>query len=499
MQLFVIHGYHIMVYNRIINIFKSKSIKGNYILNLLRVISAALVTIMTLPYITRTLGAENLGKVEYINTIINYFVLFSALGIPMYGIREISRNRDDKKALAKTLAELLLILLTTTVFSYLIIFGVLYQLNTFENYKNLIIVLSSMVFLTNIGAEWYFQGVENQLFITVRYVLVRIIVFGLIFLMIKNSADYIYYAVLLVLTACGANLINFIYIFKFIKSQKLVFKNLNIKRHIKPILTIFVATVSVNIYLQLDNLLIGSISGDKYVAYYAIANKLIRFVISFITIIGSVMLPRLSLLYLNDKIQYYIYLRKSFNILLLFSIPFTIFFYIFSQNIILLMAGKNYQDSVITMQILSPLCIIVSMAYFMGFLILYPQNREKVYTVATLISAVFSILINFYAIKKYQQNGAAIIALLSELIAISIMFYYTRKLNLLKNLFDKNLLKILYSGIGMFIFSYILNNYLLENWPFIVISLFSFSIYFILIILFNEKNSREIIEHLIKK
>lgn len=485
---------------KILSVLGSKSIKMNYLLNFLRVVSGAFIGILLLPYVTRVLGPENFGKVEYVFTIINYFILFSTLGIPMYGIREISKVRDDKKETAKVLLELFSILFVTTFISYLIIFGVIFQLEKFDNYKDLLIVFSSMVVLTNIGAEWYFQGIENQLYITVRYLLVRFSALGLIYFFVIKPEDYIFYALFIVITTCGANVINLFFLLKFISKQKVNWNELNIKKHIKPILTIFVATISVNIYLQLDNLLIGSLSGDKYVGYYSVANKLIRFVISFIIILGAVMLPRLSYLFKNDKVKYNEYLKKSFNILLMMSMPFSVYFLVFSKNIISIMSGSDFENSVVTMQILSPLCFIVSMAYFMGFLILYPQNKEKIYTIATVISAGFSLLVNFYAIKTYQQNGAAVVAVISELFAICIMFYFIYKNKMIEGLFDKNIILISIATIGMFIFSFAISSiFVLSIFNFIITSFLSFGVYIVILLLVKENIAREMYKVCIQK
>ncbi|OJX29620.1 MAG: hypothetical protein BGO86_12080 [Chryseobacterium sp. 36-9] len=480
---------------------KVLSIKTNYILNVFRVISGAAVGLVTMPYINRVIGAEYIGKVEYVNTIINYFLLFSALGIPMYGIREISKVRDNPQKKAKTLAELLIILGFTSLIGYLLLFGVLYNLNYFNSYKSLILIMSSMIFLTNIGAEWYFQGIEDQLYITLRYVGVRIIMVVLMLLFIKSPQDYNFYAFCIVLTTCGANFLNFFVISKVVlKERKWLWESLNIKRHMKPVLTIFVATISVNIYLQLDYLLIGSIASDKYVGYYSIANKLVRFVIGFITVIGAVMLPRLSFLFQNDKEQYFIYLQRTFTILLLISLPFTIYFLVFAKPIINLIAGKEFVASILTMRLISPLCIIVSMAYFMGFLILYPQNREKIYTFATIISAVFSIGVNFYAINKYQHNGAAVVGVLAEFIAIVIMFLYLKKNSILPNLFDANFFKIVVSGLIMF-FSSIIGIYFFEDnlTNFIVLTLLCWVVYVIALVLIKEQEFNEIFIKLLRR
>jgi O-antigen/teichoic acid export membrane protein len=430
---------------------KIRSVKKNYILNVFRVVSSAIIGIITMPYINRVLGADSIGKVEYVNTIINYFLLFSGLGIPMYGIREIAKVRDNIEQRSKTVLELLIILAFTTIISYLFLFGILFQINYLNNYRELIILMSSMILLTNIGADWYFQGMENQLFITVRYIIVRIIALFLLFYLVKNSNDYLYYALIIVLTVCGSNVFNIFYLFKTIELGKIKYCEIDLKKHLKPIMTIFVGAISVNIYLQLDVFLIGSIAGDKYVGYYAVSNKLIRFVITFITIIGAVLLPRLTSMYQTDKVKYFEYLKKAFNFILIISLPFSILFLVFSKNIIRIIGGIEFEPSILTMQILSPLCTIVGIAYFLGYLVLYPQNKEKIYTQAVMFSALFSILINYFSIKTYYQNGAAVIAVFSELLAILLMFYLSKKDLQKLNLFDSNSLKIFLATIITFL------------------------------------------------
>ena len=475
---------------------KLVSIKLNFILNALRVLSTALITLFTMPYLNRVLGADSVGKVEYAFTIINYFVLFSSIGIPMYGIREVSKARNDSKKLYTLVSELMVILTVTTIISYLLIFGVIVHLGFLQSYKKLIYIMSFLVILNNIGAEWYFQGIENQKFITIRNVVVRFTIFGLIFVLVKNTSDYEKYAVLFVIMLFGANIINFFIIAKKIIINKIRLKDLNLKKHLRPVFAIFAATISVNIYLQLDNFLIGSISGDKYVAYYTLANKLIRFVISFITIIGSVMLPRLSYLYLNDRIKYNELLKKSFDVMMLLAIPSTIYFFIFSEDIILFMGGKEFMFANLTMKILSPLCVIVSFAYFFGFLILYPQGKEKIYTFATIISAILSVLLNYFAIKNFQQNGAAVVALLAEGVAICIMFYFIKKENDCSEFFDKNFSQIIFVNIVVMIVI-MCGRYLLKPghsiFEWMGMTLLFVSIYASVLLLIKEKNTIEVL------
>ncbi|REC49600.1 flippase [Chryseobacterium pennipullorum] len=435
-------------------IHNKNNLKLNYILNVVRLFSAAVVYLVTTPYINRILGAHYLGKVEYANTIINYFLLFSALGIPMYGVREIAKNKDDEGKRAQITLELLIILLITTAISYLVLFLVIFNINFFDEYKPLLLIMGWMIILTNTGCEWYFQGIENHLYITIRYLVVRVLVMCLIFFMINNVDDYYIYAWCLVLVSCGANFLNFYYLIKLIKRGRKKNKfNIDLKRHLKPVLTIFIATLSVNIYLQLDYLLLGYLTSDDYVGYYSVANKLIRFVISFLTVIGVVALPRLTQLYHNNKLEYNNLLRKTFSYLFIISLPATIFFLVNAKFIVNIIGGKQFSESILTMRILSPLCVIVSLAYLIGFLVLYPQNKEKVYTYAVFISAILSLLLSYFAITYYKQNGAAVVGVVAELIAIFIMYGYAANKKIIPKLFDSNFWKILIAGFFMFVIS----------------------------------------------
>ncbi len=479
-----------MIKQKIAGLAGSRSIKVNYFLNLLRVLSAAMVVIFTMPYLARVLGAESIGKVEYVNAIITYFVLFSAIGIPMYGIREVARCRDKPRELYQLVAELYIILSVTTLISYTVLFGIVIQLDLFSDYRSLLIVMSAMILLSNIGAEWYFQGMEDQLFITIRYVTVRLAIFGLYFMLIKSPDDYVLYALLLVILNFGANIINFVILFMKLIRNRIQYRELNLRRHLRPVATIFMATVAVNIYLQLDVFLIGFLSGDENVGYYAVASKLIRYVISFITILGAVLLPRLSYLYHNDKALYEGYLVKSFNIIMLFAIPFSVYFFVFADAVIRIMAGSGFSASVLTMRLLSPLCIVVCLAYYMGFLILYPQSREKVYTRAVIIAAVVSLMINYFAISRYQQNGAAAVSVIAELLAVAVMYVACRRNGLLPAVWDRNLKKIIVVSISVFALSFAASyGELYSIWALAGVSVVFFVIYFGLLTLVREKNT----------
>lgn len=477
------------------------SIKGNLLFNFLRVFSTAFIVIFTMPYINRILGAANVGKVEYVFTILYYFILFSSLGIPVYGIREVSKTRDNTKKLNLLIVELMLILAFTTVVAYFLLFTVFLNIELFQPYKELIYIMCIMIFLNNSSAEWYFQGIENQKFITVRSIIVKFLVFGLYFILIKQESDYKLYAALLIILWFGSNIVGLIVVLKKIFEHKFKISELNFKRHFKPILSIFVTTISLSIYFQLAFFFIGTIAGDKYVGYYLTANSLVRSVVTFISVIGSVMLPRLSYLHDKDKDKYNEYLKKTFSFMMILAIPCCSYFILFSDQIILLMGGEGFMPASTTMKILAPLCIFASLAYFLGLLVLYPQGKENIYTKATMISAVFSIVLNLILVKQFQQNGAAVVILISEFIAIVFMWYYISNNRILENYVDRNFIKVISINILLLVVFYcVINNLdLSNNIVWIATSLVFAILYILLLLISEEKNSREVFSNIMNK
>lgn len=406
---------------------KINSVKINFILNTTRMLLGMIFILLTTPYVTRILGAESLGKVEYVNSIITYFILFTALGIPNYGLREVARCRENKYELSKVVIELGIILFVTTIIGYIILLIFLYNTKLLE-LKNLVILMSINLILANIGFEWVYQGIENQLDITIRYIIVRVICLILLSLGVKNSNDYLKYGFILVLINSGSNVLNFINLRKYISFNKIKIKDLEISKHIKSILVIFSTSIATNIYLQLDTIMIGNLSKSA-VALYNIPNKIVKIILAIIMSLGAVLLPKIAAAYQQeDKENYKKYLNYSLNYILMISLPTLCGTVLLSRNIILIIAGEKFLFSITTLNILAIIIFIVGIAYFLGYQLLYPRGLERYYTYAVIVAAIVNFIFNYIMIPKYLQNGAAMGTVIAESISVIMMLYFSKEM-----------------------------------------------------------------------
>ncbi|MGL6024347.1 MAG: polysaccharide biosynthesis C-terminal domain-containing protein, partial [Cetobacterium sp.] len=328
--------------------------------------------------------------------------------------------------------------------------------------------------------------IENQSYITIRFIIVRVLGLISIFLLIKNSESYYIYAGILVLMSSGSNIFNLINLRKYVEFSKI--EKIDLRKHFKPILTIFTASLAVSIYLQLDSVMIGSIAGVNYVAYYSVANKLIRLVLVLVTALGTVMIPRLSnCLKTGDKERYKNYANISLKYILFISIPSFTGIVLLAKEIIYIMAGEKFIESILTMQIVSIIIVIVGIAYFIGFQILYPYNLEKYYTYSVTVAAIINFIFNYTFIPKYYQNGAAFGTVLAELTGVLIMLYFAKDKLKEIEFYHKSNLKYIIASLLMGLFILILKKLNLSSVETLTVSIVLGGLFYLTLLFFLKE------------
>ena len=350
------------------------SIKKNFIINGIKIFFNLLFPIITFPYISRILGPVGIGKIAFAASIINYFLLFTNLGIPLYGIREVARTRENRLNLSKSFSEILFLNLITTIFG-IVIFTTFLKLNLFGNDIRVFQIMSLNIIFTFIGVEWYFQGTENYGYITKRSILFKIISIIFMFIFVKRKEDIVIYAGILVLALVGSNILNF---FKARKEILVSFKNLNIKKHLKPILTIFSMNIATSIYTNLDSVMLGYRSSDYALGIYSASSKIIHLVLGIVTSLGAVILPRISNYIANKKEdELKEVLENTLTFLLAISIPCIIGINFTAVEIIKIFSGNEFITAVKTMRILSSIIFFIAFSNFLGITLSKRGRKES--------------------------------------------------------------------------------------------------------------------------
>jgi len=400
------------------------SLKRNFIYNNLLGVTNVIFPLVTFPYATRVLGPDGIGITSFAISFSAFFIILSSLGIPIYGIREIAKCRENKERLSKTFSELVLIQSIWSVFVIIIYAIILLVTDTYKDEMNLK-YLSFVHILSGIGLlNWFFQGIENYKYISIVNFIVKVLAIILLFILVSKESDYWLYYLIFVLSALMAMIINFYYSFKFVKIS---FKNLNLKRHLTPVLVLFSTQLAISLYVNLDLVMLKYLSGDEQVGYYTVAIKVVKTTLLVVSSLGAVLIPRIALLIeqqKKDKVKKLI--EKSVQFVLLLAFPIMIGFGMLSKDIVLLFAGDKFLYATTLMYFLLPLVLLIGMSNIFGLQILVPSNKENKLLIGVLVGAILNFSFNLLLIPIYNANGAAISTIVTEIVITLLLYRFCK-------------------------------------------------------------------------
>lgn len=380
--------------------------------------------VITFPYASRILAPEGIGKINFANSIVAFFVTLALLGTNSYATREAAKIRDDKYALSKFTKEILFINIFSTVFSYLFFFILVFTVKKFENYTVLLLICSIKIFFMIFGMDWLYAATEEFQYITIRSIIFQIISIVFLFLFVRSPNDLYWYALFGILSAVGSNICNFIHSRLYVDLS--IHCKLEVSKHLKYIFTFFGMTLVANVYAVLDTTMLGFLTNDTQVGYYSAATKIVKMIIGILTSLATVLLPRLSYcIEKQDKNVFSSLLEKSMSVFWLLSMPMTVGIFLLTTPLLSTFSGTQFLDAQIPMKIISPLVFIISTASLLGSP-LSAMRKEKISLVAVICGAITNVTLNFCLIPKYGVSGAAIGTVVAESIVTGVQFIYLK-------------------------------------------------------------------------
>lgn len=406
----------------------AQSVKVNYILNLINTGTQMLFPLITFPYVCRVIEADGIGQINFFQSIISYISLFTCLGIPMYAIREIARDRSDVVQMNRTAMEILLLHSMLTLVGYAIVAILCLTVPQIQVNIPLFLILSLTIFFTAIGCEWFYQGIEDFKYITIRGLIIKTVSVVLLFIFVKSKTDLLYYGCYTVFGVLGGNIFNFLRLRKYIHRENIIFSELHIKRHIKPVLKVFSFSVVTSIYLQLNTVLLGFLKNALAVGYFAAATKVMQMLLTMSACLGSVMMPRAShLIAENKEDEFNRLIQKSYDFTLAIALPMTIGLIFCAPSLITALCGVKFEHSILPSQIIAPIILMVAISNVFGIQVLFPKGKINIITLSCGIGAVADLILNLCLIPFFSYIGTSIAYLGAEVATTVSMYFIGRR------------------------------------------------------------------------
>ncbi len=382
----------------------------NYFYTLVRVGTSLLFPLITFPYVSRVLGAEKLGVVSYTHSLIQYIILFTELGLSVYGVREIGKVYDNPRKLKSTFTELLIIKVINTGL-VLITFSIILRIfPSLIPESGTLVWISFGYILLNVGVlDWLFQGIHRVKIIATRTIVARVAILICLFLFVKSESDYWVYYVLLSLDTV-ASLFFGIYFSRSLISFR---QRLTFLHHYKPLLALFSVQIMVGFYIHMDKFMLGLMASMEDVGNYTISLKIVKVVQSIITSIGLVMIPILTKI-IDEGNSIYSATKKTLDFIIFLSIPLTGGLLIIKNELIMLFAGNEYTGAIELLAILAPIVIFVGLSNLYATQLLVAGGFERSYFLIAFLGASINLTMNIILIPSLRASGAAYSTLLAE-------------------------------------------------------------------------------------
>jgi O-antigen/teichoic acid export membrane protein len=467
----------------------SKSVIRNLSYNLILQFVMMVLPLISIPYVSRILGADGIGAYSFTLSLTQYFIIFGTLGTSLYGNRQIAYVRDDADELAKTFSAIFIVRALTTTVALVLYFLIF---NTSDALRNLRMIQSFHIISAIFDVTWLFVGLEDFKRIVTRNLIIRIIGLSSIFIFVKTAEDVVIYTLINVGISLTSALVLWLYVPKVI--HKMSFDINSMKLHMWPILRLFVPQIASQIYVLLDKTMIGFLSSLTQVGYYTQADRIIKSILELITALGVVMLPRMSHIFSKgDHKAMDEYLNKHMITVAYVSIPIVFGLAAISNEFVPLFFGSNFEPVILIMMMISPVLLFISLSSVLGVQYLLPSNRINEFTISIVAGALVNLSLNFLLIPRLFAIGAVIATLMAELTVMSIQWYFLRaKLEL--SLIIRNYLS--FTTAAMLMFAAVrLSVYILPISVFLILFqvLVGFVVYFVTLLLFRNATHQQII------
>lgn len=387
-------------------------IKKNVIYTSFLTTSNYIFPLIVYPYVARVLGVTNIGLCNFVDNLINYFILISMMGINIMGNRQVAAEKADRISLDRTYSKLFSLNAVTTSVALGILIGAIYIIPTLKENKELMWFGAIKLVSNFMLIEWFYKGLEDFKYITMRTIFVKCLYVASIFIFIHRAEDYPIYYLLTVLMVAVNAIINTFHARKFASFK---FKYISFKGIVKPFFMLGTYMIVTSFCTTFNTVFLGFVTDDTQVGYYTTATKLYSILLAFFTGVTSVMLPRMSNLISQGKHEEFRnFLNSTSKLLIAFSIPVILVAVIFAPQIIYLIAGPGYEGAITPMRIIMPLMLIIGFEQILVIQGLMPLKADKAIMINSSIGAAVSITLNIILVKHLQCVGSAICWISSE-------------------------------------------------------------------------------------
>lgn len=396
-------------------------VKRNFAYSSILTVSSYFFPLLTYPYVSRVIGVNGIGICNFVDSLINYFVLFSMMGISACGIREIAMHKSDGK-ISKTFSSIFALNAISTAIAAVVLVVAMYTVESLAEYRTLLYVGLCKLLMNLLLVEWLFKGLEDFAYVTKRTLAVKCLYVASVFIFIQSKDDYALYYVLSVGMVVVNALINSVYARRFVH---FTLKDIEFKPYLPTYFSIGIYLVITSFYTSLNVAWLGFATDTVQVGYYTTSTRLYTIIISFFTAFTNVMFPRLSALLAEGKMEeFWSKIEKSVEALYAIAFPLVIISLVMGPQILHMLVGDGFEGAYLPFRIIVPLILIIGYEQILVMQILLPMKHNNTILRNAICGATLALILNLLIVTRLGAVGSACVWLSSEILVLILSHSY---------------------------------------------------------------------------
>jgi PST family polysaccharide transporter len=410
---------------------KNKKLIENYSALSILQISNYIFPLVTLPYLVRVLGPEKFGLVSFATAFVMYFNVLTDYGFNIAATRDISLHRNDKNRVSRIFSSVIIIKLGLFFISTIIFALILFSFSIFSKEAIIYIYSYLSVFGSILLPVWFFQGLENTKYMVAITILVKIVWLIAVFTFINSQVDYLLLIVLnsfshIIIGILCLSVVFFIFKIKFIAPSLA-----EIKSQLANGWHIFLSSAAITLYTTSNVFILGLFANNEIVGYFSAADKLRTAFQNIYNSATQAIFPHLSNLFKESYSNAIRLVKKflRFGSFIIFCI--TILLFIWAPDIISLVLGDQYANSITIFRIIIFLPFIILLSNVFGIQVMINLGYKKEFTRIILIAGLINLILSFIFVPIYLELGTSFILIVTEIFVTAAMFKFLKGNNIL--------------------------------------------------------------------
>lgn len=373
-----------------------------------------LLPLITLPYLVRVLGAEMFGLVMFAYAFNQYFVIFTDFGFNLSATPAVSRSRDNPKELSEIFWSVTIIKTGFLITGFIILSGLVYVFDKFRSDYLLYLLSYGFVIGQSLFPVWFFQGMERMKFVTALNITAKLIFTLLLFVVIREPSDYIYYPIINSLGILVASIISiYLVIYKF-KVKFIVPKPSVMIFRLRESSHFFVSRAAVAFYTNSNTFIVGLVLGNVAAGFYAAAEKIFIAITALYTPLVDSLYPFMSK---RKEIKTY---KKIFAVASLGNLALCLLVYLFSSQIVFLIFGSDFETSAPLVRLFALQACIVVPSVMLGYPLLGAMGYPAYANYSAVVAAVVHILMLAAFVPVLTLQLVVVLSIITQMVVLTI-------------------------------------------------------------------------------